>query len=115
MFWKKDRAPHSLDIDIRFLLANERTLLAWVRTGLALIGGGLAVGLTARDHPKMIIVAFGAIIMGGLLNFVGYLRYRAADSAIRNGELPPTGIAGLLVVAGATCFSAAILLSIVVF
>lgn len=29
--------------DYRFSLANERTFLAWVRTALALVGGGLAV------------------------------------------------------------------------
>ena len=29
--------------DYRFSLANERTFLAWLRTGLALIGGGFAV------------------------------------------------------------------------
>ena len=29
--------------DYRFSLANERTFLAWLRTGLALIAGGLGV------------------------------------------------------------------------
>ena len=32
------------DPDPRFTLANERTFLAWNRTALALIGGGLAAG-----------------------------------------------------------------------
>ena len=29
--------------DPRFSLANERTFLAWIRTGLALIAGGVAI------------------------------------------------------------------------
>ena len=46
--------------DYRFSLANERTFLAWLRTGLALVGGGLAVAQflateraagCARGHP----------------------------------------------------------------
>ena len=42
-------APPSLrdvgeDPDPRFTFANERTFLAWNRTALALIGGGLAAG-----------------------------------------------------------------------
>ena len=32
------------DPDPRFTFANERTFLAWNRTALALIGGGLAAG-----------------------------------------------------------------------
>ena len=46
--WKKPK--NDLDIDIRFLLANERTLLAWVRTGLTLIAGGVASPVFLLDE-----------------------------------------------------------------
>lgn len=32
-----------LDVDARFLLADERTLLAWVRAALTLLAAGFAV------------------------------------------------------------------------
>ena len=34
--------------DVRFSLANERTFLAWIRTALALLAGGVALEQFAR-------------------------------------------------------------------
>lgn|GEM_PF-3938267 len=50
------------DPDPRFSLANERTLLAWIRTSLALSAAGLAVLLTedafAAWSPPLSTAAF---------------------------------------------------------
>jgi putative membrane protein len=83
---KKER----LDVDIRFLLANERTLLAWVRTGLALQAGGFAIAHFSDGAVFGIATGIFAIILGALAAIVGYKRYTAADTAIRNGVLPHT-------------------------
>ncbi len=100
--WKKP--PNQLDIDIRFLLANERTLLAWVRTGLTLIAGGVALAFISNDSTGA-VAGIGAIAFGGLLALIGYVRYRVADAAIRAGKLPATGFGGMLVVAGVVIFA----------
>lgn len=109
--FKFKKPKNDLDIDIRFLLANERTLLAWVRTGLTLIAGGVAVAFISTDSRYGMIAGLGAITFGGLLALIGYVRYRTADSAIRRGVLPPTGIAGLLVVIGVIIFAVALLMA----
>jgi putative membrane protein len=54
--------------DYRFSLANERTFLAWIRTALALIGGGFAVdqflphlGWGVRVGLALALLAAGAL------------------------------------------------------
>jgi putative membrane protein len=106
--WKKPR--NELDIDIRFLLANERTLLAWVRTALTLIAGGVAVAFIATDSRYGTVAGMGAVMFGGALAVIGYIRYQIADAAIRAGKLPATGLSGLFVVVGVVLFSATLVL-----
>jgi putative membrane protein len=101
--WKKPK--NDLDVDIRFLLANERTLLAWIRTGLTLIAGGVAVAFVTSETKYGAIAGLGAIGFGGSLAAIGYIRYQVADAAIRAGKLPSTGIASIFVVAGVIVFS----------
>jgi putative membrane protein len=80
-----------LDPDVRFLLANERTLLAWVRTGLTLQAGGFALTHISDDSTATKVSGILALLFGGLLAVIGYSRFRAADRAIRRGMLPKTG------------------------
>ncbi len=52
--------------DYRFTLANERTFLAWIRTALALIAGGVAVvqfvpqfGVAGVRHALSVVLTAG--------------------------------------------------------
>lgn len=80
-----------LDPDARFLLANERTFLAWVRTSLAVLVGGIALAQLGHNSTEKNVVGMAVIVLGGFMALVGYLRFHAADQAIREGRLPVTG------------------------
>ncbi len=77
-----------LDVDVRFLLANERTLLAWIRTSLAIEAGGIALATVHRHHPYIGIVI---LLLGAGSALIGYHRYHLADRSIRRHHLPPSG------------------------
>ncbi len=109
--FKWEKPKNDLDIDIRFLLANERTLLAWIRTGLTLIAGGVAVAFIATDPGYGAVAGIGAIAFGGALAIIGYIRYQVADVAIRTGKLPPRGVGSLFVVLGVIAFAVALILA----
>lgn len=70
------------DARARAHLANERTFLAWFRTGITLVALGLAAGqFLSRDLPIGVPLtrALGVLVVGlgiGLL-VVGRVRYRA--------------------------------------
>lgn len=96
-----------MEPDARFLLANERTLLAWVRTALAVLAGGFALIQLADDSTTQSIIGTAVVILGAFMTIVGYIRFRVADNAIRHGVLPPSGVepfiqtGGIVVIAGA--------------
>ena len=83
----------NVDPDARFLLANERTLLAWIRTSVTLQAGGVGVLHFATTLSLNEVVGLALLLVGALSGLGGYGRYRAADRAIRRGELPPSSLA----------------------
>jgi putative membrane protein len=86
------------DPDPRFTLANERTYLAWNRTALALVGGGLAASqlLHFDSEAVRLLVALPPIVMGGVLAGVSYRRWEANERAMRLGKPLPAGPPRLL-------------------
>jgi putative membrane protein len=86
--------------DTRFTQANERTFLAWNRTALAFIAGGLAVEqLLHNGRAARLLVSIPLILVGGFVGVAGYYRWRQAEHAIRSGvDLPPSGVPRLLAV-----------------
>jgi putative membrane protein len=96
------------DASLRDRLANERTLLAWLRTAIALMGFGLVVArfglvlrslVIARDaaeaaeaaHDARQSTIIGAVLLltGSLVALIGWQRTRAYARVIdASGPLP---------------------------
>ena len=84
--------PQKPPTDYRFLLANERTFLAYVRTALALQVAGLGVlqFLTQGHDALRQLLGLALIALGSYVGGAGYLRTRRAEADIRAGrELSP--------------------------
>ena len=91
--------------DPRFTLANERTFLAWIRTSLALLAGGVAVeafmagllGPELRKSIAVLLLVLALVIGGG-----SFFRWLNVERAMRsNTPLPLPLIAPVLAIGGA--------------
>jgi len=102
--------------DPRFTLANERTFLAWTRTALALIAGGVA--LDAIDVPLPPPLKLTAVIillaLGLLLPLTAWTGWARSERAMRRGRPLPASLPTLLVASGVVAVAALILIGIAV-
>jgi putative membrane protein len=98
--------------DPRFTLANERTFLAWIRTSLALLAGGIAVeAFTAEVFPEQIrtFLAVLLLLLGVLLSAGAAVRWYRVERSLRHqAPLPLPLIAPLLGAGGALASGALI-------
>jgi len=90
--------------DARFTFANERTFLAWSRTSLALVVGGLAIAQLLPPFPGVPwgrhVIGTPLILLGCAVSVVSYVEWRASQRALRHGEpLPRSRLPQILAIA----------------
>ncbi len=103
--------------DYRFSLANERTFLAWIRTALALLAGGVLLDqFSTKLGPHLVVVAL-AVVLGLLataLCALAYVRWRANEIAMRHARKLPGTLAIPLISAVTLILSAVLVFLLVV-
>lgn len=87
-------------------LANERTFLSWIRTGVAFIGVGFVVarfgGSLAGNIPKgPLALGLATIGVGALLTLYAAMEYKGTATAIETGIFRPRTLI-LYAVSGST-------------
>lgn len=101
--------------DYRFSLANERTFLAWLRTTLALIAAGVAVGVLDLGVDDTFARALSAMLLtlGAICPILAFARWALAERAMRlNAPLPSLGVSAA-VITGIVLVAAAVLAVVV--
>ncbi|QXJ24837.1 DUF202 domain-containing protein [Actinomadura graeca] len=97
--WTDRLLSEGTDPDPRFSLANERTFLAWIRTALALIAGGVGAALSGDllGAPLRAALAIGFSATGALVAALAFRRWLRTERALRRCEtLPPPALAPIM-------------------
>lgn len=83
------------DPDYRFSLANERTFLAWIRTALGLLAGGLLIDQLGSQYPRSLVLALALTLFlaGAVFGALAYYRWRANEIAMRRNLALPHNVA----------------------
>ncbi|MDF2443501.1 MAG: putative rane protein [Subtercola sp.] len=95
----RGRFPHRVfgqgsEPDARFTLANERTFLAWIRTSLALIAGGVALeALDLPMQPGLRLAASLVLVLAGILApLQAWFGWARVEQAMRLGRALPGSV-----------------------
>lgn len=99
-WWRRRLLAEGTEPDPRFSFANERTYLAWIRTALALVAGGVGVDAFAEDLPdwSRTVLAVVLVVLGACVAATSFTRWRRAELALRRRE--PLPLHSLLPVLG---------------
>jgi putative membrane protein len=82
------------DVDPRVSFANERTMLAWVRTAIALMAGGAALAELSRagdEGAGALVPAVVLVVVGAVLAVGSIVLWRGRERAISGHRPAPAG------------------------
>ena len=103
-------------------LANERTYLAWVRTGIAVIALGfvvakfellvkeLAPSASATSFGFSTVIGIALVLAGGLMQMLALSRFTVNQGRIKSGRYEPSR--GIEIAISAGLFAIALLLTV---
>ena len=96
-------------------LANERTFLAWIRTGIGIMAFGFVVvkftlfvkqlsivlqkPLPAPSHGYSTAIGIFLVAFGCLMNLMAFIRYRIIDKQIKDADYKPNNVLTTVLVA----------------
>ena len=120
---EKEDASQQSQTEIREHLANERTLLSWVRTGISLISLGLVVeraGALAKAAELQVgpasateIFGLALALLGSLTLILGTVQFLNNRRSITANEFEPSVVTYLIIVAGSLVFAGAFVIYVV--
>lgn len=114
--WREKVLGGGEDPDPRFTLANERTFLSWIRTSLALLGGGIAVeALTQNvfEPPIRTLLAVVLLVLGALLAAGAFTRWLRVERSLRHNRSLPLPLIAPLLGVGAALISVVLIVVLV--
>jgi|SRR5688572_13219038 putative membrane protein len=106
-----DCAPMAADPDTRARthMANERTFLAWFRTGITLLALGIAaaqfLGVNAADPRLVQGLAAISIVTGGIIVGIGGARYWTGKDRIEAETFRPAQVSIVVSTVGAVAMA----------
>ncbi|MBE9375804.1 DUF202 domain-containing protein [Saccharopolyspora sp. HNM0983] len=91
--WPKRLYREGSEPDPRFTMANERTFLAWIRTAMALMAGGVGIeALNAvAEQPSALRTALAALLLvtGVVCSAGAFTRWVVTERALRRDTALP--------------------------
>jgi putative membrane protein len=94
-------------------VANERTLLAWIRTGVSLISFGLVVerlGAQIGSLGSSGLFGIALATLGCLALIMGTVQFLRSRRGIATGDFVPAAAAYMVVVAGSLALAGAFII-----